>query len=176
MQNLKEVRAFRLDRGLLQTLLVSAKRHGISENALAEAILARYLKVDPLREPFDYICVGRETFTLILGMTDANGLEIAGAEQGKRAYSLAKELYESNGTSLGFRRYVVEILGEEAHWFRTEGAFVKPERITLHHRYGNKWSKFLRTYMSSAYEAISRDKLELTATDRYITLRLPEVE
>lgn len=155
-------------------LRVSAKLRGITESALVESVLERYLTIDPMVQGFDYIGIGKETFTSMLGMTSTDGLELVGGERGKKAYSLARELFESNDLKLGFPLFVSEILGREAHWFRTEGAFVKPERITLQHSYGSKWSDFLEAYLSSAYEAVSRSKLEMTSAADYVTIRFPE--
>ncbi len=174
MQSPKEVRSFRLDKGLLRMLEVSAGRHGINENALVEGILVRKMKIDPILLAFDYVCVERETFASLLGLTNADGLEVVGAERGKKAYSLARELFRSNDLELGFPQFVSEILGEGAHWFKTEGTHVKPERITLHHRYGIKWSGFLKAYISSAYDVLSRNKLEMTFASDYVTIRFPE--
>lgn len=174
MQNPKEIRSFRLGKELLGMLQVSARRHGITESALVEGILERYLRADTLVQGFDYIGVGRETFLSMLGMTDANGLEIAGAERGKKAFALARELYESNGLELEFLDYLSDVLGNQARWFRVEGTYIRPERVTLQHGYGLKWSGFLRSYLSSVYEAVSRNKLELLATDEYVSIRFPK--
>jgi hypothetical protein len=173
MQRPKEVRAFRLDRSVLDLLRLSARRHGVNENAYVESVLERNLSVDSLLQAFDYISIGKETFTSILGMTNADGLEIIGAERGRKAFTLAKELFESNNIELNFPRYLVETLGTHARWFRAEGTNVKPERITLHHAYGMKWSRFLKAYLASAYETVSRDKLELISTTDFVAVRIP---
>jgi len=152
-------------------LRVSARRRGITENAIVESVLERFLTIDPIVQGFDYIGIGRETFASMLGMTNADGLEFVGAERGKKAYSLARELFESNDLKLSFPQYVSEILGEEARWFRTEGTFVKPERITLQHGYGTKWTEFLKAFLSSAHEVVSRNKLEVTTAEDYVTVR-----
>lgn len=174
MQSPREVRAFRLDKNVLRMIQMSARRHGVSENALVEGILAKNLRTDPLLHAIDYICVGKETFTSLLESTDANALEMTGAERGKKSFSLSKDLFESNELDLSFPRYILEILGEQARWFRAEGATVRPERMTLQHDYGTKWSGFLKAYLSSAYEVVSRNKLELSATTDYVHIRIPE--
>lgn len=176
MQNPREIRSFRLSRSLLGLLRVAARQHGISENALAEKILERYLSVEPMIQGFDYVAVGKDTFASILGMSDANGLEITGAERGWKAFSLAKELFESVNIRLAFPQYLSEILGGQARWFRVEGMNVNPERITLQHSYGLKWSGFLKSYLSSAYELASRNKLELTVSSDYVGVRFPRAE
>jgi hypothetical protein len=174
MRSPKEVRSFRLEGPTLDMLRGSARRHGITENAIVEGVLKRYLLVDPIMRSFDYIGIGKETFTSVLGMTNVDGLELVGTERGKRAYSLARELFESNDLRLGFPQFVSDILGKEARWFRTEGIFARPERTTLQHSYGNRWSAFLKAYLSSAYEATSHSKLEMASAADYVTIRFPE--
>ena len=174
MQSRKEVRAFRLDTRILQMISMSAKLHGVSENALVEGILARNLRFEPVARTFDYISVGKETFALILGMSNSAGLELVGAERGKPAYSLARELFESNGIELSLQQYTSEILGEGARWFRPEGTLVRPERMTLQHGYGPKWSEFLSAYLSSAFEVVSHGKLDMVSAADYVAFRFPE--
>jgi hypothetical protein len=107
-------------------------------------------------------------------MTDANGLDIIGSERGKRVFSLVREVFESTDVELDFPQYLSKVLGEEARWYRVEGALTKPERITLVHGYGPKWSVFLKAYLSSAYEIVSRNKLELSSANDYVSVRLPK--
>lgn len=177
MQNpkeVKEIRAFRLGKNVLQMLQVAARRHGVSENALVEGILARNLETDSLAQAFDYVVISKDTFMPILHMAHADGLERIGAERGKKAFALAKELFESNNLELDFARYLSDVLGEQAQWFRVEGNLIRPERVTLQHGLGVKWSEFLRSYLSSAYEVVSRDKLELAITGDYVGIRFPK--
>ncbi len=170
MQSRKEVRAFRLDGNLLRMLALSAQRRGISENAVVEDVLLRNLKAETLAEAFDRISFGKETFRSIIGMTDANGLEIMGSERGGKAYSLARELSESQGQPLTFSQYLTEILGSQGRWFKVEGALVKPEKVTLYHGMGPKWSSFLKSYLASAYATTSRTGLQLKGDGDFVSV------
>jgi hypothetical protein len=44
---------------------------------------------------------------------------------------------------------------------------------TLH---GMKWSLFLKSYLMSAYEAVSRDALQISIEDPYIRMEFPANE
>jgi hypothetical protein len=74
---------------------------------------------------------------------------------------------------VGFLEYLVEILGKEARWFEVGGAEVRPERLTLKHECGMKWSLFLRSYLSSAFGVVSHEKPKMTLNDSYVSVRLP---
>ena len=108
-----------------------------------------------------------------MGSTNPDGLEMVGLDLGKKNFALAKELYESTGRELGFTEYLVEILSKEAQWFEVEGVEDKPEKLSLRHECGVKWSLFLKSYLTSAYEVISREKIQMTISDAWITIELP---
>jgi hypothetical protein len=174
VQNPKtRVKSFRLHEELLETLRIAASRHGVTENTLVETFLTSRLRVDPILLAFDVISVGRETFMQIIGAANIDGLEAFAPTQGKKSFSLAKQLFASNDMQLSFFKYLTEILGERARWFHTEGTLVKPELITLYHPYGTKWSAFLKSFISGAYEVISRDKLKLDITNDFVSIQFP---
>jgi hypothetical protein len=174
MQSPKEIRTFRFNKSLLETLRISAKRHGLTENALAERTLTLALRADVIADTFGHVGFSRETFSSIMDAADSNLLVTAGAERGRQAFMLATESFESNGLQLGFIQFVSEILGEEAGWFRVEGATVKPERISLQHGFGLKWSEFLGSYVASAYQAVAQDKLGITTNREYVSIRFKD--
>jgi hypothetical protein len=175
MQNRKsEVRAFRLDGELLVRLQAIAKREGISENALVQNILSQWVSSDLARHAIPYITLGGPSFTQILGMTNRDGLEVIGADLGKRNFAYIKELHESSGIDMSFVRYMIDMLERQGHWFKTEGTDSKPERLTLRHEYGTKWSLFLNNYLTGAYQVVSRDRLKIFISDTYIGLEFPK--
>lgn len=166
-------RAYRLDVELIEGLKKAARREGVSENSFVQNLLARRVKADPLIHAFPYVVLSRRVLTPILGSTNPDGLEMVGLDLGKKNFALAKELYESTGRELGFTEYLVEILSKEAQWFEVEGVEDKPEKLSLRHECGVKWSLFLKSYLTSAYEVISREKIQMTISDAWITIELP---
>ncbi|HEV2137854.1 MAG TPA: hypothetical protein VGR53_03365 [Nitrososphaerales archaeon] len=175
MQKEREVTAFRLDRDVIRMIELSSKQRKISRNALVEGILDHSLRAEVLERALDPVSIGRETLVSILETIDSRRLEDAGHQCGKKNFALARELFGSNGINLDFFRFLTEILGEQARWFRAEGTLIKPERITLQHRLGPKWSGFLRTYLSSAYEITSQDKLTVAVGSDFVSVRFPGV-
>jgi hypothetical protein len=177
MQNRKsEVRAFRLDGELLGRLQAIANRERISENALVQRILSMWVSSDIARHAIPHITLGGPSFTRILGMTNRDGLEVIGADLGKRNFAYIKELHESSGIDMGFVKYMIDVLDRQAHWFKIEGADSKPERLTLRHDYGARWSLFLNNYLAGAYQVVSRDRLKIGISDTYIGLEFPKRE
>jgi hypothetical protein len=170
----KRVKAFRLDEGVIGMLALSARRHGTSENALVEKILTSILTIDPLVEAFGIMVFGREITKGLIEMADAENLEKFALTHGRRSFTLARSLFESNGMTLTYNEFVTGILGNAARWFRVEGEFAKPEVITLFHSCGMKWSLFLNGYLSGAWEIVSRDKLKIEITGEFITITFPK--
>ena len=166
-------RAYRLDAELIEELKKAARREGISENSLVQNLLAQAVKASPLIRAFPFIVISRRTLLPILGSANRDGLEIAGLDLGKRNFALAKELYESVGRELGFSDFLVEILDKEARWFEVEGAESRPERLTLRHECDMKWSLFLKSYLTGAYEVVSREKIKFTLSESYVGIELP---
>ena len=166
-------KACRLDVELLEGVKKAARREGVSENSFVKSLLAQRVRADPLMHALPYVVISRRALVPILGSTIADGLEMVGLDLGKRNFALARELYESTGRELGFAEYLVEILDKEAQWFKVEGIQDKPERLTLHHECGMKWSLFLKAYLTSAYEVISRERIRMTINDAYVGIELP---
>jgi hypothetical protein len=164
-----EVRSFSLDSELLRNLKVAARREGVSENAFVEGLLSDRVRIDPVYHAVQSIVLDKQTFSSVLGMTHSEGLDIVGYNLGKSGYTLARELYQSNGVELGFVEYITWVL-QKAGWFEIEGAEVRPERITLHHAFGPKWSGFVKSYLEGAYEVVSRERLQMEAAESYVTV------
>lgn len=175
VQNRKSAtKAFRLDIELLKGLTTVARREGISENAFVQNPLSQRVNADPLIRAFPYIVLSRRSFAPILGMTNQDGLEMVGLDLGRRNFAYARELYGSGGMELDLSQYMTEVLDKQAHWFETEGVNNKPERMTLRHEYGLKWSLFLKNFLNGACEVVSHDKMRMGVTDAYVSIELPK--
>lgn len=154
-------------------LAISARRHEVSENLLLERILKSRLFVDPLVDALQVMGIGRRTVMAIIDKVDSDSLERLAFSQGKETFLLARDLFESNGLTLTYFEFVTRILGKEAKWFRVEGEYVKPERVTLFHSCGMKWSCYLRGYVMGAHEVVSQLKLKTHISDESISIMLP---
>jgi len=73
-----------------------------------------------------------------------------------------------------FSNYLADVLDKQAHWFQIEGFNTKPERLTLRHDCGLKWSLFLKSFLTGAYEVVSRDRLKISVTEAYVSVEVPK--
>lgn len=168
-----EVKAFRLDAELLKAVKTIAKREGISENAFVQSVLWQRVRADLLIRAFPIVALSGQSLAQILSTSNPNLLDIAALELGRRNFGLVRELYASVGTDMDFARYLGEVLDKQARWFELEGVNVNPQRITLRHNYGMKWSLFLRSFLISAYEVVSDDKMKIGITDTFLSVEFP---
>jgi hypothetical protein len=166
------VKAFRLGTELLNGIRIAAERARVSENAFVQGVLSQRVKADPFVNAIPYIILSKQCITSILGVTNADLLQMVGFDLGKKNFSLARDLYESIGADLSFVQYIREVLDGQAHWFVTEGASIRPERMTLHHEYGPKWSSFLGSFLTGAYEVVSRGKIKVGTSDAFVSLEI----
>jgi hypothetical protein len=166
-------KTFRLDEELLEGLRKAARHEGISENALVQDLISRRVKADPLVHAFPFIILSRRSFIPILGTANPDSLELVALELGRKNFTLTRELYKSTGKELGFSEYLVDVLDKQVHWFEVEGVENKPERLTLHHECGMKWSLFLKSFLTAAYEVMSKEKVRMVLNDTYVSLELP---
>lgn len=167
------IRAYRLDLELIEGLKKAARREGVSENSFVQNTLSQRVTANPLIHAFPYIVLSRRTIVPILGTTNADGLELVAFDLGRRNFALVRELYGSVGKEMGFLEYLTEVLDKQARWFEVEGVEEKPERVTLYHECGMRWSLFLKSFLTAAYEVISREKIRVVLNDTYVSLELP---
>ncbi len=111
------------------------------------------------------------TFQTILNATNLDSLETGASDVAQKNFRLVHELYDSDGRSLTFREFVTEILANHSHWFYHEGGMVAGNRaLMLRHPYGVRWSRFLKSYIVSAYGASSKNKINIEVEDQFIRI------
>jgi hypothetical protein len=167
-------RSFRLDETLIQDLAAMAKKYGQTENQLVASWLSWRMGFDPLIPSFDGLMLTTETFESILDTCNVDALEMRASELGKKNFMLSKTLFEAIGKQLTFLTFVSEILGKRARWFRIEGPDVDEasHELILQHKFGIRWSAFLKSYLSGAYEAVSHRRLTVDITGTFVRLKL----
>lgn len=172
-------RSFRLDETLLRDLSKAAKKYGLTENHLVASWLAWRMSIEPLIPVFEEVMMSTETLESILNACNVDPLEIAAFELGKRHFATAKALFEAGEKQLTFVKFVDEFMGKRAHWFRVVSGETgeTSQELILQHRFGAKWSVFLKGFLIGAYEAGTRRQLAVETTDSLLRLKLdPEAE
>jgi hypothetical protein len=172
-----KIKAFRLETGLILGLERAARRAQISENMFVTKVLTSALMIEPLIPAFNGIELGEETFASIVSTSNPDSLEIDGFVLGKKNFSMVRELLESVGNEITFIQFLVKILGKEGNWFAVEGgATESSEKLTLRHKYGEKWSLFLKSYISGAYEVLPAGKLQIEDKGNILKIRFPKLD
>jgi hypothetical protein len=168
------IRSFRLKSDLLDKLDRATKRSRRTENALVSEALADRLMVDPLVPALQEIRMSGVLFQSIVNATSGDALELAASEMAHKNARLVRELYKSNDRPLDFQEFVKEILGGHGHWFFVEGSdVVNGNGLMLRHEYGLRWSRFVRSYLMSAYTVFSKNELKVEVDDQFVHLELP---
>jgi len=165
-----QVKSYRLNSEVIERIRSIARREGVSENLFVQRLLLARVNADPFIRAFPLIVLGKDSFSQIMGMTNPAGLELAATELGRKSFALARELYESEGEELDLRQYMTDVLDKQGHWFETDGLVRSPERLTLRHGYGMKWSVFLKGFLTGANEAVSPQRMGIRVTERYLAL------
>ncbi len=170
-----KIKAFRLETSLILGLERVARRLHVSENMYVTQILTAALRVESLIPALGRIALGSETFASIMSTTNPDSLEMDGFALGRKNYSMVREILESIGCQMTFIQFLVYILAEGGEWFTVEGnATESSDRLTLRHQYGEKWSIFLKSYISGAYEVLSSGKLQIDVKGNILKIRFPK--
>jgi hypothetical protein len=170
-----KVKTFRLSSGLLLGLERVAKRAKLSENMFVAQVLTRALLTEPLVPAFGKIVLGEQTFASILSTANPDSLEIDGITLGKESYSLVCALFESEDYKMTFVEFLVKLLSQEGRWFSIECIPEEfPEQLVLHHKYGERWSLFLKSYLMGAYEVLNAEVLKIEVKDNILKVWLPK--
>ena len=139
------IKSFRLQNNIITGLEKASKRAGKTQSEFIADLLADRIVCDPLLPTFQNILLGADVFQSILNSTNIDALETAASEVAQRNIPLVIELYESNDRPLAFEEFVNGLLANHAHWFHIEGnSDLARGCVMLHHKYGRKWSIFLR--------------------------------
>ena len=167
-------KSFRLDSALVGKLSKAAKKYGITESQFVTNALAHRIALDPLLPSFEFLSLSSETFQQMLGVMNMDALEMVGWDLGQRHFARAKALFESSGEELRLVQFMREVLANQAHWFRIEGTDSSAkDEITLHHAFSSRWSVFLQSYLSGAYQVVSNERLMVQISDIFIRVKFP---
>lgn len=162
-------KTLRFDVRLLEMLREAAYRADKSENEFVRDLLQDRLLIDPLIPAFQSMQMSSGVVQSILGASNADALEAAASDVAKKNFPLVRELFVAARRTLDFEEFVIEVLGKHSGWFYVEG-YSQTGRLVLRHSYGLKWSRYLKSFILSAYGTISRDKIEIEITDQVVKI------
>jgi hypothetical protein len=170
-------KSYRLDEKLLHDLSVVARKYNHTENQLVANWLLWRIRIDPLVPTFEGISIDSEMFRSILSTADVDSLDLIGWEFGKKHFTKARALFEASDEKISFVRYISEVLCYHGHWFSIEGESSESSlAMTLHHNFTWKWTNFLSSYLTSAYQVVSKKKLYVETVNGFLKVKIPERE
>jgi hypothetical protein len=143
------LRTIRIDKDLDEALDKDAEEHGVSENALISSILAKYIEWDRYAEKFGRVSLPSEALKAIIEATEQDKLRTAAEEF---ATSVPKDYIMFHYRKLDVEACLLHLsfLSRYAGMFKYE---VQKEQernytITIHHKFGEKWSYWLKEAIS----------------------------
>ena len=143
------LRTIRIDRDLDEALDKDAEEHGVSENALISSILAKYIEWDRYAEKFGRVSLPSEALKAIIEATEQDKLRMAVDEF---VTSVPKDYIMFHYRKLDVEACLLHLsfLSRYAGMFKYE-VQIEQERnytVTIHHKFGEKWSYWLKESIS----------------------------
>jgi hypothetical protein len=143
------LRTIRLDKDLDEALDKDAEEHGVSENALISSILAKYIDWDRYSEKFGRVSLPSEALKAIIEATEQEKLSTAAEDF---AASVPKDYIMFHYRKLDVEACLLHLsfLSRYAGMFKYD-VQIEQERnytVTIHHKFGEKWSYWLRESIS----------------------------
>jgi hypothetical protein len=171
------LRTIRIDKELDDALDRDAKEHGISENALISSILVRYIEWDRYSQKFGRVSLPNEALKAIIEATEAGKLRAAAEEF---AASVPKDYIVFRYKKLDVEACLLHLsfLARYAGMFNYELQIEQDRNytITIHHKFGEKWSYWLKESISSGiFKNILgiTPKIQLSKSSVVFTFLLP---
>jgi len=168
-------RTFRLSKEWDDVLQKEAEEQGVSVNVLMNKILRRYTLFERWADKYEVIHIMPRTLEHILDAASDEGIAEAGRTEGAvrpidSLTMMGRRINQDSLVSL-----VTEFYGgaDFARWFQCD---YHPELgsdvFHLRHRLGNKWSIFIKNYLTAMFENLLKAKVESKAIDQAVTINL----
>jgi hypothetical protein len=131
------------------------------------------LTIEPLRV-LDGIAMSKILFQEMLTLTNPVALEILASEIARKNISHAFELLDLELNLSSMECFLKEVLGLWG-WFRIKPSQSRSNHeLKLFHDYGIRWSSFLKSYLTSAFELTGKDTPTIQVAERLVKVKFPE--
>ncbi|MFP3952115.1 MAG: hypothetical protein ACLFVP_08280 [Candidatus Bathyarchaeia archaeon] len=165
-------RSFRLDKAWDDALVEIAEERNVSLSSLLEKISKDYILFYQWVERLGSIIFSPNTVLEIVNVLEEDQLrEIAE----KVAQSTFKESYLARGDSLDLdtvRFQIIDQMARYANWFTVVEHESDIHYLYIKHKYGEKWSCFVETYLSSLFRDIAKIEIETEHVGQNILVKL----
>jgi uncharacterized protein (DUF1778 family) len=142
------LRTIRLTQELDDLLQKDAQAKGISVNAFINGLMMKYVEWDRYINKFSFISIASETFKSILNVVDNKKLENIAKDLGSEMPK-AVAMFWFKKLNLETSLNTITLFGKYSGLHANEIEFNEGNYIiTFHHNLGEKWSTFLRHFIS----------------------------
>ena len=168
-------RTFRINKEWDDVLQKEALEQGVSVNVLMNKILRRYALFERWADKYEVLHIMPRTLERILDVASEEGLAEAGQAEGSVRPIDSLTMMGRRPSHESLVSLVTEFYGgtDFARWFQCDYyPELGSEVFHLRHRLGNKWSIFIKNYLTSMFESLLKTKVESKAMDQAVTLTL----
>jgi len=168
-------RTFRISKEWDEVLQKEAEEQGVSVNVLMNKILRRYALFERWADKYEVLHIMPRTLERILEVASEEGLAEAGRVEGSVRPIDSLTMMGRRASVESLISLVTEFYGgtDFARWFHCD---YHPELgsdvFHLRHRLGNKWSIFIKNYLTAMFESLLKTKVESKAMDQAVTITL----
>ncbi len=165
-----ENRSFRIDSEVLRGLEEEAGRKQVSVNTLVNQLLADYIDVGRHRKRLGTVALSISAFELIIAAASDADIVQAGTMSGRnvpRAYALSKWGRDNPQYVLSFIRENASVTG----LYDYSESPTSPKTITLTHQFGRKWSLYLASFFTAAFDDAG-EKVQTEVSNQAVGLKL----
>ena len=170
--NRTTTKSFRLTRELAATLSRTSLRLNLTETQYVSNCLRKLLTMEPLFQNIGVVTMSQTLFQRIIGQIDHEGIEILGSEVAEEEIPTVFESLGMNNSLSSFEDFMKVVL-EPWGWFKMETARIDlyQHELKLFHNGGLKWSEFLKYYLVSAFEGITKRHPEISISSRVVVVK-----
>ncbi len=170
--NRTTTKSFRLTQELAALLSKTSLRLNVTETEYVSKYLKKLLTMEPLFQYLGVVAMSQTLFQRIISQTNHEGIEILGSEVAEEEIPSVFELL-GMGKSLSSLEDFMKGVLEPWGWFKMETVRIDLHRreLKLFHNGGLKWSEFLRYYLMSASERITKQRPEISISNRVVVVK-----
>ena len=167
------MKSFRLNSRVADSLSKISHQRKFSESSYVSKLLESSLKADVLFQFGEGIRLNEPLFQSIISSTNATSLEFLASEFAGEIIPYSFELLELESSLSSLEYFLCEIL-QECGWFKVD---VKIEEecheLKFIHRFGPRWSIFLKSFLNTALEKTLHTRAEVVALGRIVKVHIP---
>jgi hypothetical protein len=149
-----------------------AQRQNANFNSLVSRVLIKYTSFDRVAEDVNAIPLNEALFSAMLEDVSVARLKQVGKEMGVRLIKQTFAFLDLESDIVGLIRHYFQPMSSFSGWYSfTVTGSGQNQKLMFEHRYGPKWSEFLKSYVSSIIETATGTEPRTTIEDGLVIVR-----